>query len=367
MTRWMYQVNGGVEVSAESREEDQGIRGARREQRPGLLMVGNFLSGSLGTRFVCEDLALRLSGAGWEVYRTSERVSRLMRLGDMLATIWGERRKYDVAQVDVYSGSAFLWAELSCGLLKRLGKRFVLTLHGGNLPEFGKRHPRRVRRLLRSAAAVTAPSEFLRERMAPYCAGLELVPNPLDVGRYEFRARREVNPRLLWLRAYHRIYAPEVAVRVVAALKEEFPGVRLAMIGRDAGDGSREEVIQLGARLGVLKVEVPQKLQEGDVFLNTARVDNTPITVMEAMACGLPVVSTNAGGVPNLVKDGSEGLLTRPDDVEGMAKAVRRVLREHGLGERLGRAGRKKVERFDWGVVLPQWESILERVARGER
>ena len=126
-----------------------------------VLLVGNFLSQTSGNYNVCEDLADRLRLAGWLVATTSDKPRRLQRLTDMLHTIWRQRHNYRVAQVDVFSGWAFAWAEAAGALLHRLGQPFVLTLHGGNLPAFARRHPQRVRRLLQAAAAVTVPSRHL--------------------------------------------------------------------------------------------------------------------------------------------------------------------------------------------------------------
>jgi glycosyltransferase involved in cell wall biosynthesis len=86
---------------------------------------------------------------------------------------------------------------------------------------------------------------------------------------------------------------------------------------------------------------------------------------MEAAACGLCIVSTNVGELPLLWQDGHDALLVQPDDSTAMAAAVRRILREPGLAERLSRNARAKAEQFDWAVILPQWERVLAEVARG--
>src|SRR5579883_2396755 len=94
--------------------EGQGGKGQKQNHFSGtVLLVGNFLSASGGSRGVCEELALRLSGAGWTVFTTSSQPRRLLRLWDMLRTAYGRRLEYAVAQVDVYSGPAFVWAELA--------------------------------------------------------------------------------------------------------------------------------------------------------------------------------------------------------------------------------------------------------------
>ena len=337
-----------------------------------LLLVGN-LPASRGGGAVLGDLATRLAQRGWRVFATSHRRSRPLRLLDMLGTAWRLRKCYAVAHVDVFSGPAFVWAEAVSLLLRRLGKPYVLTLHGGGLPGFARRWPGRVRRMLRPAPAVTAPSRYLVEQMAPYRADIRLIPNAIEVGRYRFRPRCTPKPNITWLRAFHRIYNPELAPRVLHSLSADCPEANLSMVGPDKGDGSRRRTLDLAARLGVAervrlldgvpKAYVPSVLDEADVFLNTTNVDNTPVSVIEAMACGLCIVSTNVGGIPYLLDHERDALLVPPDDAEAMAAAVRRILREPGLAARLSENARRKAERFDWSIVLPQWEQLLLEVA----
>jgi glycosyltransferase involved in cell wall biosynthesis len=144
------------------------------------------------------------------------------------------------------------------------------------------------------------------------------------------------------------------------------------MVGPDKGDGSLQRVRRTAEELGISerietpggvpKQDVPVWLNRGDVFLNTTNVDNTPVSVIEAQACGLCVVSTNVGGLPYLLDHEQDALLVPPNDAEAMAEAVRMVLREPELAGRLSRAGRAKVEEFDWSVVLPRWEALLEEL-----
>ncbi|MGH9931111.1 MAG: glycosyltransferase family 4 protein [Pyrinomonadaceae bacterium] len=341
-----------------------------------ILLVGNFLSSTSGNYNVCEDLAARLALLGWPVITTSQKPERIARVADMLTTTWRRRKEYALAQIDVYSGFAFLWAEATCWLLRRARKPYVLTLHGGNLPAFAKRWPGRVRRLLQSAEVVTTPSGFLLQCMTPYRSGLRLQFNPIDLGVYRFHPRRGPQPKLIWLRAFHTCYNPALAAGVVAQLAKDIPEVTLEMYGHDKGDGSMGAVRQLVAALdlserikipgGVPKPEVPERLGACDIFLNTSDVDNTPISVLEAMACGLCIVSTNVGGMPYLVEDEEDGLLVPPGNAEAMAAAVRRILSEPGLAERLSTNARKKAERFDWSLIMPQWEELLTTLSKGK-
>jgi glycosyltransferase involved in cell wall biosynthesis len=345
---------------------------------PRTLIVGNFLSSHGASRGVCEELAPRLRESGWTVLTTSDRRRKLARLADMLSSIWQRRDNYDVAQVDVYSGPAFRWAEAACWLLRRIGKPYVLTLHGGGLPEFAKTERRRVQRLLRHAKAVTVPSQYLLHQMAENREDLTHLPNGLQVAAYAARRPRQtLQPRLIWLRAFHNVYNPTMAVRVIARLKNEFPSIQLTMVGPDKGDFSREGTLAVAEIHDVLphlrvqdsipKAQVPDLLSTGDVFLNTTNVDNTPVSVLEAMASGLCVVSTNVGGIPYLLQSGQDGLLVPADDDKAMAAEVRRLLTDGALAKRIQAASLNKVRRFDWGTVLPQWQRILTSAAQGDR
>jgi glycosyltransferase involved in cell wall biosynthesis len=91
-------------------------------------------------------------------------------------------------------------------------------------------------------------------------------------------------------------------------------------------------------------------------------VDNTPLSILEAMACGLCVVTTRVGGIPYLLRDGHDALLVPTNDSRAMADAVRRVLHEPGLAARLSRNARETVEGFGWQHVLPQWDALFRRV-----
>lgn len=343
------------------------------QNRPPVLLVGNFLSAITGTRGVCEDLAVALKAAGWEIMTTSSRPGRVGRLADFLLTVWRERGQYQVAQVDVYSGPSFLWAEWVCQALRIARKPYILTLHGGNLPAFSQLHGKRVRRLLESAGAVTTPSAYLLEQMQIYRKDIVRLPNALEIGKYSFRHRDRPAPNLVWLRAFHDIYNPSLAVKVVAALANDWPSVNLVMIGPDKKDGSLELTRNLAAKLGVLaritfpgpvpKNTIPEWINRGDILLNTPRIDNTPVSVIEAMACGVCIVSTKVGGIPYLITDGCDGLLVPDSDEMAMVMAVRRLMVEEGVAGRLSRNGRIKVEQFDWSTILPQWERLLGDIA----
>lgn len=337
-------------------------------------MVGNFASSWGATATVAEGLAQRLVAKGWQVITTSHKKPRVERLSDMLLTTWRRRSEYDVAIVEVFSGQAFAWAEMTCHLLQALGKPHVLSLRGGSLPEFATRWPGRVGRIFSGADAVVAQSEYLAGIVPDRRDRVRLIPNPVDLSECSYRNRAEAQPLLVWLRSFHRIYNPSLAIRVVDLLRGRHPDVLLTMIGPDKGDGSLQATQRLANELGlgpqvrfqggVPKAEVPTWLNRADIFLNTTNIDNTPVSVEEAMACGLCVVSTDVGGVPYLAADQVNALLVPPDNPPAMAAAVERILTEEGLSSRLSQQARAAVAGMDWPHVVELWEDMVSSVSR---
>ena len=335
-----------------------------------VLMVGNFLSSRGGHRHYCEDLADRLEARAWSVRRTSNHSGRVARLADMLATSWSHRHEYTVAIIDVFSGPAFVWAEAVCFELDRLRKPYVLALRGGSLPTFAARWPRRVRRLLTHASRVIAPSSYLRDTLS--WGPIGILPNGLELSRYTPRIRAPVTPRFVWLRTFHELYNPLLAVEAFALVRAKHHSATLRMVGPDR-DGSIARVERRIRALdlvdavtlvpGVEKSQVGAELAKGDIFLNTSSVDNTPVTVLEAMASGMCVISTNVGGVPYLLEDEEDSLLVPPDDVRAMANAMERILVDDELAGRLSRRAAERSRGFDWQTVLERWDALLDEVA----
>lgn len=342
-------------------------------RKPKILLISNMFAISDTNWGDCLELERQLPEQGFDVITTSQKQSKFGRLVDMVLTVFRERNSFDVAQVDVFSGAAFIWVEAACWALRKVRKPYVLTLHGGNLPPFAKRNTGRVRRLFNSAAAVTTPSHYQYEQMSPYYNEFTLLPSPMDLSAYEFKPRDDPMPKLIWLRAFHKLYNPALAPRFIAQLVKEFPNIKLLMIGTDKGDGSLQAVKDLIKELnltdhielmgGVPKVDVPDWINKGDIFINTTNFDNTPISVVEAMACGLCVVTTNVGGIPYLVENTKDAMIVEPDQPDQMADAVRKLLTESGLASSISKEARKNAVRFDHSVIMPQWRELLLKVS----
>lgn len=338
-----------------------------------VLLIANFFSDVTGVKSVSEEMVehLRMS-SDWKVITTSSYSGRVRRLIDFILTILRERQHYDIANIEVYSTLAFLWAEVSAQLLFWLRKPFILTLHGGGLPHLAERSPKRVRRLLAMANAVTTPSHYIQQELKPLRDDIVYFPNGLDLKNYSFKLRTKLQPKLVWLRAFHEIYNPSMAIETIFLLQQTFPNIHLTMIGPDKNDGAYEQALRMikdkklekyvdiiGA---IPKKDVPTYLQKYDVYINTTNLESFGVAAMEAAACGLSIITTNVGELPYLWSNGDDALLVSPDDAEAMSKAVERVLVDPKLAEKLSKNARIKALQFGWSVILPQWEELFSQV-----
>jgi len=315
-------------------------------------------------------LSDRFSSAKYSVLATSDVRNRYLRLFDIVRTLLWRGRKFEIQCLEVYSGASFLVADVASWLGVLLGQSIVMVLHGGGLPDFMGRNPSWARRVLKRAHQIVTPSKFLARAAEAHGFQVRVIPNVIDFDDYPFRIRREVKPRLFWMRSFDHAWNPVMAVRVLAALKQHVPGATLVMAGKDKG--LEAETRTLSAQLGVMDsvrfagfLDHAGKSREGldaDIFINTNHIDNMPVAIVEAWAMGLPVVATAVGGVPDLIEEGRTGILVGSDDVDAMVQAVRRLLSDPDLAERLSLNGRKQAEESSWKRVRQQWEQVFAGV-----
>jgi L-malate glycosyltransferase len=336
-----------------------------------LCIVGNLLGrnpGSVTTQG--QIIADLFSREGYDVISVSSKRNRLARLVEVAWTIARYRKLIDISIIEVYSGLALILADMASLLAKYSRIPLVLVLHGGNLPDFTKRHPRWVRRVLRRADILVAPSKFLAEEFERYGLRTRVIPNVIDLDHYPNLKRGRISPKLIWMRSFHDIYNPHMALEVLRQLKDDYPAATLVMAGADKGlenqlkDRAAAEGLDESVRFpGFLDHDAKvREFSAADVYLNTNRIDNMPVSILEAWAMGLPVVATNVGGVPYLIEPSETGLLVDDGDVRGMVEAVKSLLKDPELANRLSTQGSRQAEQSSWTFVRQKWEEVFRQL-----
>lgn len=333
-----------------------------------LLYIGNKLSQKDKTETTIDTLSSLLLKEGYKVVSASSKIKKLHRLLDMLWHIIKYRKWANYVLIDTYSTQNFYYAYLCSQLCRILKLKYIPILHGGNLPSRLERSPKLSRAIFNNAYKNVAPSEYLKSKFEVLGhSNLEVVPNTIEIINYPFNKRVINIPKLLWVRSFSKIYNPLLAIDILKELSHENFEAELCMIGPD-NDVSLQETKQYAQKLNVnvsftgklSKIEWI-KLSEGyNVFINTTNFDNTPVSVIEAMALGLPVISTDVGGLPFLIHNEKEGLLIEPDNVDVFVGSIKKVMSHPGATSQMIMNARKKAEQFDWKIVCEKWKAVLQ-------
>ena len=276
-----------------------------------------------------------------------------------------ELRRADVVHVFSASYWSFVLAPLPAILAARiLGKRVLLNYRSGEADDHLARWGALVRPWLRLVDDIVVPSEFLRGVFGRHGYRARVIPNVVDLSHFRYRERNPLEPRLVSTRNLESLYRIDTIIEALALIKARYPAATLTL----AGTGSDERRLRrLAGALGtdgirfLGRVEpsaMPNLLETVDIFVNASVIDNQPVSILEAFAAGLPVVSTATGDIANLIRDGERGLLVPPADSVALAKAVTTLLDEPERARRMARRARSAVERYTWSHVRELWACV---------
>lgn len=273
--------------------------------------------------------------------------------------------------VHAFSASywSFLLAPVPALLVARLFRRgALLNYHSGEAQDHLATW--RSARLVRLAHRIVVPSAYLREVFGRFGHAALPINNFVDATSIPYRERHAPQPVFLSNRNLEPMYNVECSIRAFARVQRLYPGARLVVAGFGS-DRSRLEA--LVSDLGLVNVrfagrvppdEMARHLDEADILLNSPDIDNMPLSLIEAQAAGLPIVSTATGGIPFIVKDGETGLLTAPGDDEALARAALRLLEEPGLAARIASAARSVcLSEYSWEAVAEKWVRVYRELA----
>ncbi len=335
-----------------------------------ILYIGNKLSKYGVTPTSVETLGAKLQEIE-EVLSISDKKNKVNRFFDAIFTIIKNRKKINLVLIDTYSTSNFYYALVSSLTSRLFSIPYVPILHGGALPDRLKSSPHLSRILFKNAAINISPSHYLLAVFQAAGFNTKYIPNFIETGMYPTKRRDKLSPRLLYVRSFHEIYNPKMAIRTLAILQKIYSNIELCMVGPNK-DGSKEEVEDLATELGVSEhLKITGKLSkvawialsaDYDIFINTTNYDNLPVSIIEAMCLGFPIVSTNAGGLPFLIEDGKDGLLVDKNDAGAMAEKIAKLLENSALASKTSMAAISKGNSFDWNIIKKDWEKLIESI-----
>lgn len=333
-----------------------------------IIYIGNNLRSRKTNISSIRILGPLLESEGYEIIYASHYKNKIFRLIHMFGILLKYSKSAKVVMIDTYSTWNFYYAFIISQTSRVLKIPYITNLNGGNLPHRLDNSSKFSRLIFKNAYLNVAPSIYLKEAFQSRgYKNVIHIPNTLNISNYEFQKRNFQSVKLLWVRSFSKIYNPQLAVKVLKMLLDNGIHAELCMVGPDSGDGSLKATKNLATNLGV-KVNFTGKLKKSkwlkisenfNMFINTTNFDNMPVSVIEAMALGLPVISTNVGGMPFLIDHEVDGILVEPDNAEPFVRAINWVMKNPELTQKMTLEARKKVEAYDWEKVRKQWLEVL--------
>lgn len=294
-------------------------------------------------------------------------VRAAVRLIPYLHALWRAAGRSDVFHVMANSGWSWHLFTVPAIWIARVRKvPVIVNYRGGEAPDFLARSHAWVRRSMNRVDSLAVPSRFLEEVFAKHGMHAQVVPNIVDLARFRPGAARPPSPpHLVVARNLEPIYDNETALRAFDIVQQRFPTATLTLAGSGPDEDRLRAVatsLHLADRVrfaGRLDRDAMAALyRSADVVLNPSLADNMPNSVLEAMASGAPVISTDVGGIAYMVEDEVTALLVPPHAPQSMAAAAIRLLQDAPLRAALAAAARQEVERYTWSRVAPVLASL---------
>ena len=295
-------------------------------------------------------------------------VRAFFRIMPYLLRIWRLAGRTDVIHLMANSGwswQLFAAPVIWIGWLRKTP--VIVNYRGGEAREYLSASARWVKPSLARSAQLVVPSGFLRQVFSEFGVAAAVIPNIIDLEMFYPAATQSRDNvfTLVITRNLEPIYGLDTAIRALALAREAVPTLHLKIAGSGPQQAELQRLVeQLGlgdavAFLGRLERQQVVDLYHGaDAMLNPSRVDNMPNSVLEALACALPVISTNVGGVPYIVQHGQTALLVPRDDAGAMADAIVKLYTDTTLRNALREKGRRAVAQYAWEEVRPLWLSL---------
>jgi len=294
----------------------------------------------------------------------------IFRLLPYLWRVWRLAGKTDVIHLMANSGwswQLFAAPVLWTGWLRNTP--VIVNYRGGEARQYLAASARWVKPSMAMAAQLVVPSGFLKQVFSEVGLAATVIPNIIDLETFYPPPQQPAGSAftLAITRNLEPIYGLDTAIRALAIVREHIPEIQLKI----AGSGPQgAELRQLAEQLGLTdaveflgRLERPQVValyHSAHAMLNPSRVDNMPNSVLEALACGLPVISTDVGGVPYIVEDGQTALLVPPDNEGEMAQAILKLRSDSELYANLQENGCRAVAQYSWDKIKPQWLALYQ-------
>lgn len=333
-----------------------------------ILYIGNRASKKSANPTTIDVLGKLLSDEGYKMILVSNKKNKILRFLEMCWGVVKHSKSVDYMLIDAYSTLNF-WYLLATSQLARILKcNYIPILHGGNLPHRLNKNPKLCRLIFANAYKNIAPSNYLYQVFEKHgFQNLILIPNSITTKDYDFHPPKTLNtPAILWVRTFSELYNPLMALQVLHEIQKQNPNATLTMVGSNANDIFK--ACQNYAQKFNLNVTFTGKLEKKEwikraknhnYFINTSHYDNMPVSVLEAMALGLPIISTRVGGIPHFLTHKENAMLIDDNSVTQMTEAIIYLSKNQEEVNKITQNARQFTETLDWNLIKKKWLDLL--------
>lgn len=286
-----------------------------------------------------------------------------------IASLLKHVRNYDVVHLFSASYLSFVISQVPAILVAKLhGKPVLLNYRSGEAEDHLRRWGWSIGWILRMVDQIVTPSDYLVDVFAKFGFRARSVFNVIDPGAIRYRLRTKAEPRLLVPRALEPLYNVGCAIRAFEIVRTRYPQAQLTILGSGSQRSELEALVRKLDLSGVYfagrveRDQIGRHYDRHDVLVNTTSIDNMPVSLLEGLAAGLPIVTTNAGGIPYLLQDRRNGHVVPVNDHAAIADRVMELLDNPREVERLSRVGREEVQKYLWESVAQDWYTLYRDV-----
>ena len=300
----------------------------------------------------------------------SNKKNIIIRFLHMNYIYWVNYKKVSLVFIDVYSTKAFYYTFYFALISKLLSLKYIPIIHGGNIDLRIQKSKWMTKFVFKNSNINISPSKYVYSLLKKNNFAVKYIPNCINFSFYKFKRRKKIRPRIIWLRSFHEIYNPDMAINVFKIISSFYRKTKLTMIGPEK-DGSLRHCQQLSKMykidhnidfLGYLsKTEWIKIASDHDIFINTSKIDNMPVSVIEMMALGLPIVSTNVGGIPFFLEHGKNSLLVKNNDAQNMAFQIKYLIEKPYFANKISMRAFEDSKSFSTDLVIPEWSKIINQ------
>jgi glycosyltransferase involved in cell wall biosynthesis len=283
--------------------------------------------------------------------------------------LWNGLKEVNVVHIFAASYWAFLLGPTPAWLFAKLrGNKSIINYRSGEARDHLQRF-RSGKFVLSRVDEIVTPSGYLVEVFREFGLRATIVPNLVDLSQFRFRERNPLRPHLICTRGFFDYYKVDVVVKAFAKVKKEYPEAQLDLVGGGPLEVTvRKQVVDCRLAgvnfVGIAsRQEIGRFYEHADIFINASRLDNSPVSVIEAFGSGTPVVSTSPESMPYLVEHERTGLLSKVDDENALAANVIRLLRDAPLAAELAKNAYKESRKYTWEVVREQWLRVYRQLS----